>query len=117
MRFVEKHHKFGLLGVAHFGQRLKQFSQHPQQKRAIHTRAAHQLFGIENIDHAFAALGLHPVFQIERRLTEKVGRAFVFERKQLALHRAHAGGRHIAVLAAVFGGMIGHMLEQAAQIF
>ena len=44
MGFVEKHHKFGFVRIAHFRQRLKQLRQHPQQKGAVHARAAHELF-------------------------------------------------------------------------
>ena len=38
MRFVEKEHQFGLIGVADFGQLLEQLREHPQQKRGVQAR-------------------------------------------------------------------------------
>ena len=117
MRFVEEHHEFWFVQIADFGQGFKQLRQHPQQKRAVHTRRAHQFFGVEDVDDAFAVVGLHPVLQVEGRLAEEFFCTFVFQSQQLALNRADTGGRNVAVLRAVFRSVVGNVFQHAAQVF
>ena len=117
MRFIEEHHEFWFVQIANFGQGFKQLRQHPQQKRAVHTRRAHQFFGIKDVDDTFAVVGLHPVLQVEGRFAEEFFCTFVFQSQQLALNRADTGGRNVAVLRAVFRSVVGNVFQHAAQVF
>ena len=117
MRFVEEHHEFRFVQIADFGQGFKQLRQHPQQKRAVHTRRTHQFFRIEDVDDAFAVVGLHPILQVERRLAEEFFRTFVLQRQKLTLNRANTGGGDIAVVRAVFRSVVGNVFQHTAQVF
>ena len=51
-----------------------------------------ELVGGKNVDDtASLTVGLHQIFEIERRLAEKLAGALLFERQQAALDRPHAG--------------------------
>ena len=117
MCFVEEHDEFGFVCIADFGQGFKQFGQKPQQKCAVHARGAHQFFRIQDVDDAFPALALQPVLQVQFGFAEKLFRAFFFQYQQLPLNRADAGGGNVAVLGAVFFGVVGHILQYPAQVF
>ena len=117
MRFVEKQHQLGQRQIAAFRQHFKEFGQKPQHKGAVQARRADQFFGVQYIDHAAAAVGLQPVGQIEFGFAEKALGAFALKLQQLALDGADAGGGNIAVAFAVFGGMLRHILQHAAQVF
>ena len=117
MSLVKEHNEFGFVQIAGFGQGFKQFSQKPQQERAIEPRRTHQLFGIQDIDYTLPAFGLQPVLQIKLRLAEKHIAALAFQLQQLALNGADAGGGNVAVLGAVFLGVLSHVLQHAAQVF
>ena len=60
--------------------------------------------------------GLQQVGDIERRLAEEFVGALVFQHQQLALDRANAGGRDIAVALLQVGGVFRDIAENGAQI-
>ena len=60
---------------------------------------------------------MQPVLQIKLRLAEKHIAALAFQLQQLALNGADTGGRNVAVLGAVFLGVLSHILQHAAQVF
>jgi hypothetical protein len=72
VRFVEKEDELRFLGITNFRKILEQLGEHPQQKRRVNFwRFLHQLVCSENVDHAFAALCLDQVIEIECGLAEE----------------------------------------------
>ena len=99
VRLVEEEHQLGLFRVAHLGQVLEQFGQHPQEEGRVQLGRAHQDLGGEDVDHAAAfRVGLHQVVDIERGLAEELVRPLLFELHQAALDGADRGRRYVAVL-------------------
>ena len=118
MRFVKEKHQFGFFQVAHLGQILKQFAQHPQQKRAVEPGRIHQLVSRQDVDHAApGAVGLHEVVDVEHRLTKELVAALLVNLHQAALNGANAGGTHIAVFGGELARVVAHMLAHGAQVF
>ena len=70
--FVKEKNQFGFIGVANFGQLLKQLREHPQQKGSVQPRGRQQFVCSQNIDDALVVSGLHKVLNIEHRLTAKL---------------------------------------------
>ena len=107
MRFVKEEHQFGLVGIAHLGERFEQFGQQPQQEGRIQPRAVHQFVGRQDI-HPAAALAIQcdEIGDVERRLAKERRAALAVEREQLALDRTHAGLGHIAIFARQLGGIV-----------
>jgi hypothetical protein len=56
VRFVEEEHELGFVQVAHLGQHLEQFAQHPQQEGGVQARCVHQLVGRQDVDDALAVV-------------------------------------------------------------
>jgi hypothetical protein len=95
---IKEEHQLGLVRIAHFGQRLEQFGQQPQQERGVKLGALHQLVGGEHVDHAPAGLvAADEVVDFKRRLTKEPVRTLAFERQQLSLDRADRGLGNVAV--------------------
>ncbi len=60
---------------------------------------------------------LDKIIEIERRLPKKLVGPLAFEREQVPLNRAGAGGRDVAILRFELGGVVRHVLQHRAQIF
>ena len=125
VRLVKKEHQLGLVQVAHLGQGLKQFAQHPQQKGGVQARRVHELVCGQDVDHAFAAtaafaakagVGLHEIGNIEHGLAKKAVAALGRDLQQAALDGAYAGSAHIAVFGGVGGRVVAHVLAHGAQV-
>ena len=115
--FIKEEHQLGLFGVAHLGERFKQFGQQPQQEGRIEPRAVHQLVGRQDI-HPAAALAIQrdEIGDVEGRLSEKRRAALAVERQQLALDRTDTGLGHIAIFARQFGRVVGTPGQHRLQI-
>src|SRR5580765_2754879 len=116
VRLVEEEHYLRLVRVADLGQVLEQLREEPQQKRRIEFGRAHQFLARQDVDHALAALDLHQVVDIERRLAEELFPALVLELEQPALDRADRGGRDVAVFGGEVFRVVAHVLEHRAQV-
>ena len=117
MRLVEEEHELGLGEVPHLGHLLEEFGQEPEQERGIEARAAHQLVGRQDVDHAAPVRrDLQEVVDLERRLAEEVGRALVLEHQELTLDGADGGGGDVAVARRQFGRVIGDELQHRPQV-
>ena len=117
MGLVEEEHELGLVGVAHFGQSLEQFRQHPQQESGIQARRLQQPVGRQDVDHPFSAHGLHQIADIKHRFAKKAVAALGFDLQQTPLDGAYAGGADIAVCGRELLAVVTHILQQGAQIF
>ena len=107
----------GLVEIANLGQVLKQFRQHPEQEGGIDRGALNQLLAGEDVDVApTVGVGVHPVHDVQLRLTEELLSALVLEGEQGALDGADAGGGDIAVLHGKLGAILAHKLEHGSQI-
>ncbi len=117
MRLVEEEDELRPVGIAHFGQRLEQFGEQPQQEGRIKLGRAHQPVRCEDVDPAAPfAVHAHEIGDFEGRLAEKQVRALAFESEQLALDRPDALARNIAVSEFQLRRILAHREEDAAQI-
>jgi hypothetical protein len=117
MRLVEEEHELRLVEVADFGQFLEQLRHEPEQKGRVKARAVHEPVGREDVHHpAPVAIRFHQVADVQRRLAEERFAALVLEHEKLALDRAHRGLRDVAVSGGELLGVLGHELQQRAQV-
>jgi hypothetical protein len=118
VRLVKEEHQLGLFQVAHLGQALKHFREHPQQEGGVQARRVEQLVGRQHIDHAVAlAIGLHEVVNVEHGLAKELRAPLAFQLKQSARNRPHTGRADIAVAGGVVLGVLAHVLEHGPQVF
>ena len=117
MGLVEEEHELGFFGIAHFGQSLEQLRQHPQQESGIQARRLQQPVGCQDVDHPFAAHGLHQIADIKHGLAKEAVAALGFDLQQAPLDGAHTGGTDIAVCGCELLAVVPHVLQQGAQIF
>ncbi len=90
VRFVKEEHQFGFFQIACFRQLFVQFREHPQQAGGVKLRHLVELLCAQNVDDAFAAaVGTHPVFDIQHWLAEEVFGALLLQRQEPALNGAH----------------------------
>ena len=114
---VEEEHELRLRQVAGLRQALEQLAQHPQQRRGIDLRRAHQPVRGEDVhDPAAFRVGLHQVVQVERRFAEELVAALGFQREQVALDGPDAGGGDVAVPAPEGRGVLADMAQHRAQV-
>mmetsp|Transcript_120347 Transcript_120347/g.334872 ORF Transcript_120347/g.334872 Transcript_120347/m.334872 type:complete len:374 (+) Transcript_120347:42-1163(+) len=116
MGLVEEEHQLRLVQVAHFGQRLEQLGQHPQQEARVQPRRVHQLVGGEDVDDAQATIGLHEIGDVEHGLAEEAVTTLGFDLQQAALDRADAGRRDVAVLRRELARVVADILQRGAQV-
>ena len=114
---VEEEYEFRHLHVAHLGQRAVELGKQPEQERGIEFRLHHQLVGGQHVHDALAAIGLHQVVDVERRLTEEFVGSLRLQLQQCALDGSHRCCRHVAVLHLVFLCVLRHVVEHRAQVF
>ena len=118
VRFVKEEHQFGFFQIACFRQLFVQFREHPQQAGGVKLRHLVELLCAQNVDDAFAAaVGTHPVFDIQHWLAEEVFGTLLLQRQEPALNGAHRGAADIAVLVLEGFGVIANVLGDGAQIF
>ena len=98
MSLVEEEHELRLLEIARLGQRFEKLGQQPKQERRIELRCVDELIGGEQIQHAFAADGLHEIFELDRRFAKEMIAALFVDLQQPALDRTDRGRRDVAVL-------------------
>ncbi len=117
MRLVKEEYHARLLKIADLGQLLEKLRQHPQQKRAVHRRAADKTLGGEDVYiSAPIRVGAHPVLYVQRRLAEKCLAALVLKGEQRPLYSADACRGNIAVECGVLCAVLPHKLYHRAQI-
>ena len=115
--FVEKEHQLGFVHVAHFGQLLEEFGEHPQQEGGVELGRVAQLVGGEDVDDpATVGVGLHQVGDVEHRLAEEFVATLGFDAHQAALDGADGSGRDVAVFGGEILGVVAHILDGGAQI-
>jgi hypothetical protein len=89
MRLVEDEHELGPVQVAHFGQRLEQLREEPEQEARVKARFQDELVGGQDVDDpAPAQIRSEQIGQLQGRLAEKGLATLALEREQ-----APAGSR------------------------
>ena len=116
MGFVEEEHQLGLVRVADLGQHFEQLGQHPEQEGGVQPGRVHQLVGREDVDHPFAAHGLHEVADVEHGFTKELVAPLLLDLHQAALNRADAGGADVAVLGGELLGVVADVLQDGPQV-
>ena len=116
VRLIKEEDELGTFHVAHFGQGGVELRHEPQQESAVEFGAHHQFVGRQHAHYAFAAITLQQIHDVERRLSEKLVAALVFQPQNGTLDSSHGGRGDSAILCGVFLGMLAHIVQQRAQV-